>query len=55
MRYRIVLEIDSDEPRVVINQLAQSLCYEAVTEYSTPVFLSTEKIGLPAKILRDNI
>ncbi len=44
MRYRIVIELDTDQPRVVVNQLAQRLYDEAVTKYTNPVFLSTEKL-----------
>jgi hypothetical protein len=51
MRYRIVLEIDTDEPRIVVNQLAQRLYNEAVTKYSNPVFLSTEKVDNTVEIL----
>lgn len=43
-RYRIVIELDTDESRPVVNQLAQRLYDEAVTKYSNPVFLSTEKV-----------
>lgn len=52
MRYRIVLEIDTDEPRIVVNQLAQRLWDEAVTRYSNPVFLSTEKVEDTREILK---
>ena len=51
MRYRIVLEVDTDEPRIVLNQLAQRLYDEAVTKYSNPVYLSTEKVDNEPTIL----
>jgi hypothetical protein len=51
-RYRIVLEIDSDQPRIVINQLAERLYNEAITRYSQPVFLSTEKVEKQIDVLR---
>ena len=54
MRYRIVIELDTEKGDRV-NELAQRMFDEAGTSYSTPVFLSTEKIALPAEILRDNI
>lgn len=44
MRYRIIIDIDTNEPRIVVNQLAERMYSEAVTRYSTPVFCSTEKL-----------
>lgn len=44
MRYRIVLEVDTNEKRDSINRLAQHLYDEAVTTWTTPVFLSTEVV-----------
>ncbi len=51
MRYRIVIELDTSESRIVVNQLAQRLYDEAVTRYSTPVFLSTEKVEPNTEVL----
>jgi hypothetical protein len=53
MRYRIVIELDTNQPRVVVNQLAQRLYDEAVTKYSNPVFLSTEKLEDTNFVLAD--
>lgn len=42
MRYRIIIEVDTNKTRIIINELAQRLYDEAVTRYSTPVYLATE-------------
>jgi len=44
MRYRIIIDVDTDQPRIVVNQLAERMYNEAVTRYSMPVFCSTEKL-----------
>lgn len=54
MRYRIIIEIETAEPRIVVNQLAQRLMDETVTRYSSPVFLSTEKLETTIEVLRNN-
>lgn len=52
MRYRIVIELETDEPRIVVNQLAERLYNEAVTKYSNPVFCSTEKVDKDVEVIR---
>ena len=53
-RYRIVIEVETNENRVVLNQLAQRMSDEAVTRYSNPVFLSTEIIEDTRNILNSD-
>lgn len=42
MRYRIVLEIETDQGRDFLNKLAQHCFDETITKESNPVFLSTQ-------------
>lgn len=44
MRYRIVIEIDTDGNRMAINRLAMEMKDQAVTSWCNPVFLSTEML-----------
>lgn len=44
MRYRIVIEVDTDESREWINGLAVSLMNDTVTTRSNPVYLATEVV-----------
>lgn len=44
MRYRIVIEIDTEGNRMAINRLAMSMKDLAVTSWSNPVFVSTEQL-----------
>ena len=55
MRYRIIIEVDTQEPRIVVNQLAQRFYDEAVTKYSTPVYLSTEKVESSVEVLANKL
>jgi hypothetical protein len=52
MRYRIVIELDTQEPRQVVNKLAERIYDEAFTRYTTPVFLSTEIVESTIDVLR---
>ena len=58
MRYRIVIEIDVDVEvkRGQINRLANAMGDVAVTNYSSPVFISTEQVMASEEIqvLRQN-
>lgn len=51
-RYRIVIEVDTDEDRAFVNKLAEHMFDEAVTRKSTPAYLSTEQVELEPQILR---
>lgn len=42
MRYKIVIEIDTESSRMAVNRLAMEMKDLAVTSWCNPVFLSTE-------------
>lgn len=44
MRYRIVIEVDTDQPRKQVNILSERISDLAVTTWSNPVYLSTEEV-----------
>ncbi len=44
MRYRIVIEVDTERKRGWLDELAKAMYDVAVTTKSNPVFLSTELI-----------
>ncbi len=44
MRYRIVLEIDTDKDREWVNRLANHLMDKTVSIVSNPVYLATEVV-----------
>ena len=44
MRYRIVIEIDTDASRKAVNGLATHMHNEAVTKWCNPVYVATEVV-----------
>jgi len=54
MRYRIVIEVDVDDsvPRDIVNGLAERASDECVIKFSTPVYLSTEKVEANKDVLK---
>lgn len=51
MRYRIVIEVDTESNRMAVNHLAMNMKDLAVTSWSNPVYLSTEKVDNAPHIL----
>lgn len=44
MRYRIIIEIDTDKNREWVNKLAENMMDYSITSHSTPVYLATEMV-----------
>ena len=44
MRYRIIVEIDTDKSRDWVNEVFARRVFECVSQYSNPVYLATEVV-----------